>query len=154
KPHWVWHVENDPLSRVGQQGEKRFRSSAGGDWNVLAQAQDVELVDPCVVDHFAADIFYGALELRSGRPIQRPPLRAVLTGRRRTVENLAFPPIETRQMTTTGESRPDNAIAVDVDAARYIPVHRRTRILERRLVDFGERRCRRIGTWTQAHDGT
>src|SRR5688572_8606952 len=94
KPHRVRHVKDDPLSCVGHEGKKRFRSGAGRDGNVSAEPQHIELVYPVVIDHLGADVLGRAFEFRPGRSVQRPALRAVLAGRRGTAENLTFAPVE------------------------------------------------------------
>src|SRR5215469_7367338 len=74
----------------------------------------------------------------------------MLTCRRRTVQHLAFPPIEAREM-SAGECRPVNAIAIDIAAARR--ESRIDRIVERRLVHLGERGFGRVRSGVQANDG-
>src|SRR2546428_7806481 len=69
----------------------------------------------------------------------------MLAGRVRPVEwALALAAIEAGEMAAR-QRRPEHPIAVEVAAAR--PIARK-----RRLVDFCQRRLRRIGAWIEAHD--
>src|SRR5262249_60058503 len=108
------------------------------------QAKGVELVDPGVVARFRAARLGYVLELRSGERIERPALGAMLAGCRRPVEDLAFLAVEARQVSAR-QRRPENAVAVDVAAAR--PITRK-----RRLIDFGQCRMGRIGPRIDPHD--
>ena len=61
----------------------------------------------------------GALQLGTGRLIQRPSFAALAAvGLRRTVEILALAHVEAGEVAACRERRPHDAVGVDVDAAR------------------------------------
>ena len=116
-----------------------------------AEAERVELVDPGVVARLGAARIGDAFQLRQRLGIERPAFGAVLAGRRRPVQRpLALAAIEAGQVAAR-ERRPDDAVAIDVHAARREA--RVRRIVERRLVDFGERGLRRIRPGIEPDDG-
>ena len=74
-------------------------------------------------------------------------------GRRALQRTLALAPIEAREMSAR-QDRPDNALAVDVHAARRKALHRCFRIVPRHFVDLGERGLRRMLAWNEANERT
>src|SRR5215813_9224725 len=79
-----------------------------------------------------------------GQRIERPALRPVPACSSRAIEHLAFAPVEGTHV-AAGERHPDDAVAIDVHAARRVARHRR-------LVDFGQRRSRRVITEVDARN--
>ena len=145
----VRHAHHDPLAVL--EREQSFRQVAGVDRRVRAEAERVELIDPRVVAALGAAAVGDAFHLRQRLRIERPALRAVLPGRRRSVErHLALAAIEARHV-TAGERRPVDAVAIDVAAARREPFDRRA-VAQRQLVHLGERGFRRIRSRIQADD--
>src|SRR5690606_14986953 len=80
----------------------------------------------------------GPLERRAVRAIERPAGLAVpAVADLGSVQDLALPPIEAREVAAAGERRPDDAVTVDVETARP----------EARLghpVELGDARMRRV----------
>ena len=127
------------------QRQQRIVSVAGGDRHIVAETERVELIDPGVVARLGAARSGHALELRARIRIERPAFGAMLAGRRRPVERpLAFSPVEAGEMTACQRS-PDDAIAVDIHAARRIPVGRR-------FIDLGQCGRRRVWSRSNPHD--
>src|SRR2546429_1656582 len=103
--------------RAVHEGEQGLVGVAGGDRHVLAQPERVELIHPGVVTRLGAPGVGHVRELRPGKWMERPPLRAVSPGRRGPVERpLALTSVEARQMSTR-QRRPGDAVAIDVHAA-------------------------------------
>src|SRR3954467_9087649 len=113
--HRIGHAELDELAV--DQNVQRVRIVAGGHRNVFAETERVVLIDERVIARFrAAGVRYG-FELRAGQRIKRPTFRAVLAGRGRSVERaLALAAVEAAHVAAR-KRRPDDALAVDVDAA-------------------------------------
>src|SRR2546427_742768 len=88
---------------------------------------------------------FAALDVEGGpRGIGRPQGSPLPGGARAVERSLTLAPVETREMSAR-ERRPDDALAIDVHAARRIAG-------ERRLEHFGERGLRRIRSRIQADD--
>src|SRR5262249_47046777 len=87
----------------------------------------------------------GALQLRSGGLIERPPFRALAAvDLLRSAHVLALADVEARQVAGGGETGPHHAVAVDVDAARIVT--RRGNLEDLRLAALG-----RIGAAAHAN---
>src|SRR5262249_9952888 len=127
--HRIRHAELDELAV--HEHVQRIRIVTGGDRNILAQPERVVLIDPGVVARLGTAGFGRADigELRPGQRIERPALRAVRSCCSRAIEHLALAPVEGAHV-AAGERHPDDAVAIDVHAARRVARHRR-------LVDFG-----------------
>src|SRR5262249_20013590 len=79
-----------------------------------------------------------ALHAGSGKRIKGPTFGAVLAcGHSFAREDFAFPPIETRQVTTTSQSCPNQTVGIDIDTARKEALLRGLRIIKRRLICLG-----------------
>ena len=103
------------------------------------------LIDPGVVGRLATAVISDAAELRSRQWIERPAFGAMLAGRVRAVERaFALAAVERPEM-PAGERGPRDALTVDVATARRV-----TR--QRDLVDFRERRFRRVRAGIDPHD--
>src|SRR6185436_6307206 len=87
---------------------------------------------PIVVAGFGASGIRDVLELRRGERVERPAFGTVLAGGSRSIQDLALAAVEAGEM-STGEHSPDDAIAVDIEAAWRVSPRRRE------FVDFGER---------------
>src|SRR5262249_19109908 len=112
--------------------------------HVLAEAERVVLIDPAVVARFGA-VLADAFEAGPRILVQGPTLRAMIAGRLGAVERtLALAAVEAADMAAR-ERHPDYALAVDVAPAR-------TESGQRHVVDFRERRFRRIGAGIKPHD--
>jgi hypothetical protein len=85
------------------------------------------------------------LELRSRELMEPPPLGAMLAGGARPIDHPALAAIEARYVATR-ERHPIDAVGADVAASR-------PEAGERRLVDLGEARVRRIGPRRKPDDG-
>src|SRR5207244_569029 len=112
--------------------------------NVFAEPERVVLVDPGVVARLGA-VLPEALEARTGIWVQRPALRAMIAGRRRSVERaFAFAPVEAGQM-AAAQRCPYDAVLVDVAATE-------AETLLRHVVDFRQRGLGRIGAGDEAYE--
>src|SRR5207248_2766194 len=115
---WIGHAQHNELAI--DQREQSLVQVTGGDGHIPAQPEGVELVDPGVVARLDAALIKHALELRPGERVERPALRAVRAGGVRSVERaFAFAPIEAREVAAR-ERSPEDALAVDVAAARAV----------------------------------
>src|SRR6185503_11338995 len=86
--------------------------------------------------------------------IERPSFSTMLAGRLRPVQRaLALATVEARKLTAR-EHGPDDAVGIDVHAARREALRRRFRVVPRHLVVLGERRVGRVRTRHDADDGT
>src|SRR6185436_3514613 len=93
------------------------RVAAGRYRRVRAEAPDVEPVDPVVIVEVRRDV--RALEARAVGDVELPTLRALSAfDDARAVEDLALRSIEAREVAARRERCPDEAVAVDIDAAR------------------------------------
>ena len=98
-------------------GIQRIRSVAGDNGSILAEPQRIKLVHPVVVMRIGAARFLHVLEVRTGRGIQRPAFRTMLTGSSRAVERtFAFAAVEARQVPAS-QRNPDDIVAI-IEAAR------------------------------------
>ena len=94
------------------------------------------LIDPVEIVEVGRNI--GALQLRTVRLIERPPFLALAAiVLRRAIQVLALAEVEAGQVAARRQRRPDDAVAVDVDAAR---IEARLRDLE----DLGLAGCGRV----------
>src|SRR6266581_5794129 len=118
----IWNAQAHELAL--HQREHRVVEVAGGHRHVLSEAERIELVHPGVIARLGAARIRHALELRSGQGIKRPALGAVLAGRGRTVEDLALAAVELSKMAAR-ERGPEDAVAIDVAAARPVTGERR-----------------------------
>ena len=148
----VGDAQDDELPGVRQEGEQRVGSRAGGDRHVRTQAERVELVDPVVVVEVGAAVGGDALHLRSRRGVEGPAFGAVLAGGVRTVPHRAPAAVEAGEVAAAGQRGPDDAVAVYVDPARRVPLDRRVRVAERRLVVLRDARRRRVVADREPHD--
>src|SRR4051794_32588186 len=73
--HRIRHAQGDELSVY--QREVSIAGVPRRNWHVLAEAEDVEPVDPDVITRLGAAIVFHILELRTGQAIQRPSFRAL-----------------------------------------------------------------------------
>jgi hypothetical protein len=90
---------------------------AGGDRDVLAHAERIELIDPVVVVLIGAAHVAHTLEAWAGRAIECPAFRAMLAGCGWPVEGaLALAAVEAGKM-AAGKDSPNDAVAVDVQPA-------------------------------------
>src|SRR5262249_52276184 len=104
------------------------------DRHVTAEADRIVLIDPGVVARLAA-IVANALESRSRILVAATSPRALIAGRRRSVQGaLAFCAIEAADMAAS-ERDPNHALGVDIAAAR-------TEARQGNVVDFRELRLR------------
>src|SRR5687767_16026159 len=85
KPERIWHAQDDPSAIL--QNQQSLRQVSGIDRHVRTQTERVELIDPRVVARLHAPRIRYTLELREGLSVERPPLRAVLPRRRRTIQS-------------------------------------------------------------------
>src|ERR1043166_8479747 len=106
---------------------------AHGDRHVAAEADDAEAIDPGVVARLSAARIADVLHLWSGQLIERPALRALLTGCRRLRPRAALAPIEAGKMSAR-ERDPVDAVGIDVSATRPKARRRRRRRCQRRLL--------------------
>ena len=149
-PGRIGHAEHDPLAVL--QGQQALGGVARVDRHVGAEAQRVELIDPRVVARLGAPRVGDASDLRQRLGIEGPALGTVLPGGGRAVERaLALAAIEARKVPAR-QRRPDDAVAVDVHATRREAMDGRSRIVDRRLVHFRQRRLRRVRTRVQPDD--
>src|SRR5258708_24038968 len=87
--HRIGHRDGDELAI--DQRENPAVEIAHGDGHVLAEAENVELVDPGVIARFGAAGVFDVAHLRTGKRIERPPLWAMRTGGRGgAIEDLSF----------------------------------------------------------------
>src|SRR5881628_26745 len=141
--HGVGNAKDDELPV--HQGEQRLVGVPGADRHVASQPEGVELIDPGVVARLGAARIRHVHELWSRVWMKRPAFRTVLTSCGGPVERpLAFTAIEAREM-PAGERRPDDALAIDVHAARPVSG-------QGWLEDFGERGRRRVGSRIEPND--
>ena len=102
------------------------------------------LIDPAVVARLGA-VLADAFEAGAGILIQRPAFGAVIAGRGRPIEHPALAPVEAADVAARKRD-PHHALAVDIAAARAEAGHGH-------VVDFRQRRLRRVGAGFEAHDG-
>ena len=104
------HLVVDERVHAVEQVRRRHR-------HVRAQARRVVLIDPAVIARL--DAFVGAAdEAGAGIPMEGPAFGAVIAGGRRAVQRaFALAPVERAEM-AAAERHPDDAVAVDVGAAR------------------------------------
>src|SRR5690606_8457443 len=113
----IRHTERVPLTRLRIQREQRIGIRARRKRRVLAETRDVVLVDPVVIVEVGRDV--GVAVRRAGRLVERPALRAMrAVDRLRTVQHLALPAVEAREVAARRERGPHDTVRVDVDAAR------------------------------------
>src|ERR1700733_15157572 len=105
-----------------------------------------EAIDPEIVSMVGAALVADALELRSGKAVERPAFEALLAGRsvRPGKRLLAFGSIETGEM-SAGENRPSHAVEVDIHAAGAEGALRR-------LENLGDRRVGGIAARNHADE--
>src|SRR5262249_26962514 len=118
---------------------------AVGDGNVLAQTQRVELIDPVVI----VEIRIGGhrrFELWSRPGGERPALPTPPSGCFPAAPDLAVASVGPCDMTAAAERVPDQAVPIDVDAARTeTPLARLNRVsLEGRLIHLCLARLGRV----------
>ena len=89
---------------------------AHGNRYVAAEPECIEPVDPDVVTSFRAAGIGHRPELRAGKLIERPTLRAVIAGRHRPIEHLALSPVEAAEMAAC-QRHPKHAVMTDIGPA-------------------------------------
>src|SRR2546428_13788520 len=106
------------------QTQQSLGQVAGRQRHVLACAKRVEAIDEVIVRRIGAAVLHRSLVVRTREWIERPAFRTVLSRRGgRAVERaLALAAIEAGEMSAR-EHRPDDAFAVDVQAARCVALH-------------------------------
>ena len=141
--HWIRHAQRHELAV--HQRQHSLGQIAGRKRHVLADTQHVEPIDEVIVRRVGAAVLHRSLVIRTRERIERPAFRAVLPSRGgRAVERaLALAAVEAGVMSAR-EHRPDDALAVDVHAARRETLHRRLRVVPRHLVVLGQRSLGRV----------
>src|SRR6266536_119887 len=105
--------------------EQRLVPVPGGERNIWAEPERVELIHPRVVARLRAARLLHVGELRARERVERPALGTVLARRVRPVQRaLALATIEAPHV-AAGQRRPHDAVAIDVHAARAIAGKRR-----------------------------
>src|ERR1051326_1106892 len=140
----VGHAEHHHAAvRVRDQAVVQI---AGGHGNVFAESERVMLIDPRVVAGLGA-VFADAVEAGTGILMERPPLGALIAGGLRSVERtFALATIEAAEMPAR-ERHPDDAVAIDVRAAR-------AETGRGHVVNLRQRRLRRMRSERDPHDGS
>src|SRR5947207_7004961 len=148
KPHGIGDAQHDPFPVL--QDDQPFRSIAGVDRQVRAQAECPELIDPGVVARLGAPRRRYALELRQRLRVKGPTFGAMLARGLRAIEwAFALPAVEAREMPTR-ESRPVDAVSVHIAAARREPFDRLARLIERQFLQLCEGRLGRTRLGVEA----
>src|SRR2546427_1028556 len=138
---YVDRAQLDPLPFHERQ--QAFGSVARVDRHVLSQPQHAELIDPGVVARPGAPRVRHALKLGQRLRIERPPFRAVLSGRRRPVQRpLALAAVEAREVAAP-ERGPVDALAIDVATAWRKPGDRLAPLVEPQFVQLSPGGLRR-----------
>src|SRR5262249_1314948 len=135
--HGVRHAQLDELAI--HEHVQRIGVVAGRDRHVLAEAERVVLVHERIVARLGTAGFRlaYAVKLRSWQAIEGPRFGTMLAGRSRPIERaLAFPAVEARHVPAR-ERHPDDALGIDVKAARRVA-------RERHFVDLRQRVARVI----------
>src|SRR4029434_10629835 len=148
--HGIGNAKRDELSV--HQDFQRISKIAGGERHVPAQPEDVVLINPSVIARLGAPRVCHALELRSRKWVERPTFRTVLSRRGRAVKRpVALAPVEAGEMSAC-QWHPDDAVAIDVHAARPIAIHSGLGLVPRHLVDFRQSGRRRVVAWIHPND--
>src|SRR5579872_3571214 len=118
-------------------GDETIVEVAGGHRHILAQAEDVVLVHPCVVTRFRAVISY-AFEAGARVFVKRPAFRAMIASGLGPIEGtLAFTTVKAAEV-AAGKRHPYDAFLVDVTAAH-------AKAGRRYVVDLGQGGFRGMG---------
>src|SRR6266513_3249346 len=114
EPHGIGDAQHYPFPVL--QDEQHFRSIAGVDRQVRAQAECPELIDPGVVARLGAPRRRYALELRQRLRVKGPTFGAMLARGLRAIEwAFTLRAVEAREMPAR-EGRPVDAVPVHVAA--------------------------------------
>src|SRR5262245_8358774 len=137
--HRIRHAQHEHLSVL--ERDHAVVEIAGCNRHVLAKSKRVVLIDPGVVARLSA-VVADTPEAWSRELMEAPAFRAMVAGGLRAAERgLALAAIEASKLATR-QRDPDDAIAVDVAAARTEP-------WLRHVVDLGDGGFRRI--WSRHH---
>src|SRR5439155_12910900 len=117
EPERIGYAQLGPLFGLRVQRQQCIGIGPGGKRRIGSESRYVVLIDPVVIVEVGRNL--GPLQLGTIGLIQRPAFLALAAvGLRRTVYVFALAEIETGKMAAGGQSRPDDAIAVDIHAAR------------------------------------
>src|SRR6202030_4207699 len=98
--------------------KQSFGQITGRNRRVLAGSERVKNVDKVVIRRIGAAVFHRSLIVRTRERIERPAFGAVLPSRGRAVERaLALAAVKAR-VVSAREHRPDDSLAVYIQAAR------------------------------------